>query len=158
MESIVKRHVSKQCACDIYHKYCKHTSTAIFFTYNGRVYGLSVDAIPTAWVSWGKDAKSRGGQWKLRLTLNGKQMYRLTKRIGCVCLGNESEVFPDMTEYNRGDLIEKILYEAITGKTWHKDNTPWYEGADIETNWCKIQVKFNGASIINMSQVERFIA
>lgn len=158
MKQTAMYHVSKEYACNIYHKHCKHSSTAVFFCYHGYIYGLSVSAIPASWTVWDRDAKSKGGQWKLRLSLTNRQMYRLSKRLGCICLGKESEVFPDRSKYNRGDLIEKILYEAITGKAWHKDYTPWYEGADITTDWCKIQVKFNGASIINMPQVKRFAA
>ena len=122
------KHYSKSRAHNIYKQNAKHTIYAVGFGLNGKEYVVSVKHLCTSWLAWSK----KDGKYFLRLRLNTKQMKRLVNTAGCVCLGNTEDVYDSESEYNKGDQLERILYEAMTHKTWHKDYTPWYEGADIE--------------------------
>ncbi len=144
------KHYSTSKAHNIYKQNAKHTIYAVGFGFNGKEYVVSVKHLCTSWLAWSK----KDGKYFLRLRLNTKQMKRLINTAGCVCLGNTEDVYDSESEYNKGDQLERILYEAMTHKTWHKDYTPWYEGADIEmSDKVMIQVKRNNATICSMARL-----
>lgn len=148
--------LSKGYGLSIFNRKGGHTSTFMCFSYYGMVYGTSKE-VKACWVRWERNAKSHGGKWKLRLVLTDKTKRYLVKTAGTVCLGTNEEVFGNMKDLgiNKGEAVEKYICEAITG-TWHKDYTPWYEGADLEYKNLKVQIKYEGATIASLYSLEKF--
>ena len=139
-------------AYNVYASNAKHTIYALGFTYKGHEYVTSLKHLNKNWLYW----DFHRGTWQLRLRLSDTVKRNLVKKAGCVCLGKTEDVYSDC-EYNKGDQLERILYEAMTGKTWQKDYTPWYEGADIEiSDTIRIQVKRESATLTNMTRLETF--
>lgn len=145
------KRMSKAEALKRYEAIGKHNVIALSFTYNGKEYVISVSEIKPSWCFW---QRHRGLHLRMRLKDSVKQTLANTE--GCVCLGNTTNIFTRDSKYNRGDQIEAILYTMITGKEWHKDYTPYYEGADIEFGSMRIQVKRENATICSLSSLQRF--
>ena len=146
------KHYTMAKAMHLYHLNNYATTYTIGFVLNGMVYAISLASVPTKWLYW----MFNGKQWVVRLRISATEKSKLAKRAGCICVGAESELFDDTSKYNKGDQFESIIYTAMTGKTWHKDSTPWWNGADIETEGAKVQVKFNGATVVKMSQLLKY--
>lgn len=146
------KHYTMAKAMHLYHINNYATTYTIGFVLNGMVYAISLARVPTKWLYW----MFNGKQWVVRLRISAIEKSKLTKKAGCICVGAESELFDDTSKYNKGDQFESIIYTAMTGKTWHKDSTPWWNGADIETEGAKVQVKFNGATVVKMSQLIKY--
>lgn len=147
--------IGKTKALQIYECNGKHTYIVINFTYGNYEYLISLTTIPTQWVRWEKHR----GKYVLRLHLKAKHKRKLINTAGCVRVGKTSEMYDRNSEYNNGDQIEAFLYTAMTGKTWHKDYTPWYEGADIEiSDTVRIQVKRENATITNLNRLMTFVS
>ncbi len=150
----MKKHVSISKAHRTYRQHAGHTVYAVGFTLNGKEYVISVKELSNSWLYWDYSRDD----WRLRLRLTETVKQMLANKAGCVLLGNTEDVYSTDCEYNKGDQLERILYEAITGKTWQKDYTPWYEGADI--NVCdsvKIQVKRDRATLCSMARINTFL-
>jgi hypothetical protein len=141
---------SEMLAC--YHAHNYSTSYTVGFIYSGKVYAISLTTISASWTR----REHNGKQYVLRLDLNAKAKQYLIATDGCVCLGAENELLTRQSKYNYGDQFERIIYEAMINSEWSKDFTPWWLGADIETKGAKIQVKFNGATIVKENQLKQF--
>lgn len=139
-------------ALAIYAKHGKHNVIALSFTYKGMEYVVSVKEVSSTWCYWQKHRN----KYNLRMSLNNNTKRKLVKTAGCMCLGNTTDIFTENSKYNKGDQIEAYLKTMITGKAWHKDFTPWYEGADIESGSMRIQVKRENATICSLSSLKRF--
>jgi len=137
-----------------YENKAKHLSIALGFTLDGKVYVISLNELKTRWCSWERNPKKKGGKWKIRMRLTRDDKERLAKKVGCMCIGTYDEIFADLAQYNRGEIFEKLLFEAITHRTWHKDDTPYWEGADIEYNGMMIQVKYDGCSVCSLASIK----
>lgn len=137
-----------------YENKAKHLSIALGFTLDGKVYVISLNELKTRWCCWEKNSKKKGGKWKIRMHLTYNDKVILAKRAGCVLLGTYDEIFADLSKANRGEIFEKLLFEAITHKAWQKDDTPYWEGADIEYNGMMIQVKYDGCSVCSLASIK----
>lgn len=146
------KHYSMTKAMTLYHINNYATSYTIGFVYDNKVYAISLTKVPNRWLYW----MYNGSQWVVRMRITQAEKIKLIKKAGCICLGNETELFSKESIYNKGDQFESIIYEAMTGNTWHKDSTPWWNGADIETAGARIQVKFNGATVVKMNQLVKY--
>jgi hypothetical protein len=51
--------------------------------------------------------------------------------------------------YNRGEIFEKLVTEQMFGQVWEKDNVPYTDGGDVESDGIAWQVKFEKASFTN---------
>lgn len=146
------KHYTMAKAMSLYHINNYATSYTVGFVYDSKVYAISLAKVPNRWLYW----MYNGTQWVVRMRITQAEKMKTIKKAGCVCLGNETELFHEESIYNKGDQFESIIYTAMTGKTWHKDNTPWWNGADVETTGAKVQVKFNGATVVKMSQLIKY--
>jgi len=147
------KHLSKTEAYTAYSTYAYHSRYALAFSYKGNEYVISLAHLNTAWMKW----ETHKGTKALRLRLKAKHKRALIKMVGCMCIGKTEQIYNAVSEYNKGDQFEQMLYEAMTGKEWHKDYTPFYEGADIETAGAKLQVKRDGATICRESTLRRLM-
>lgn len=145
--------IAKTNAIETYDTYAKHNIIALGFIYKEYVYVTYMHDLNPAWTQWQKHR----GTYALRLRLKDKHKAYILKHYNCRKLGKASEVFTANSEYNRGDQLERILYEELTGAQWSKDYTPWYSGADITVGDMHIQVKFQNATICTMKQIIRFM-
>jgi len=147
------KHISKTQAYTVYCTHAYHSRYALAFEYKGKEYVISLAHLSTAWMRW----EAYEGKYALRLRLRARHKRALIKTVGCMCIGNSDDIYNADSKYNRGDQFEAILYKAMTGKEWHKDYTPWYEGADIETSGAKLQVKREGATICRESTIRKLL-
>lgn len=151
----MKKHVAINTAYHVYAQHAQHTCYAVGFSLNGKEYVISVKHLHKSWLKW----STKKGKYYLRLRLSNYHKETLINTAGCVCLGNNEDIYNADSEYNHGDQLERIIYEAMTGEKWHKDYTPWYEGADIEySEDVRVQVKYDNATICSMSRIAKFMS
>lgn len=121
------------------------------FTLNGFLYVISLTfAELVKMCKLDVASQSRGGHKKIRIrptieTL--KELEKRAKKLGTADMIKDGR--------NRGDQFEKIIVETYTGKTWHKDSTPFNIAGDMELNGEQIQIKFNGAELTNEKFLKR---
>ena len=69
-----------------------------------------------------------------------------------ICLGGASML--ESEKYNKGEIFEKIVTEYF-GQEWKKDTIPFWEQGDINVDGKEIQIKFDGATLMNTKQVKK---
>lgn len=145
--------IAKTQALTTYDNNARHNIVALSFVHNDKVYVTYMHTLKPQWTQWQKHR----GQYALRLRLKAEHKRYILKHYNCQFLGYHNDIFTKDCEYNRGDQLERILYERLTGKEWTKDYTPWYKGADITVGDMHIQVKFQNATICTMNQIISFM-
>jgi len=103
------------------------------------------------------DKASRGQGMALRFCPNKDIKTALMAGAELIC---SKEYFEDMlanSKYNKGELFEKLVTEAL-GQVWHKDNVPFTEDGDVTANGIAYQVKFEKSTFTNekiLAKLER---
>lgn len=130
-----------------------YTSNYIFgFTCAGMVYAVTVhnadDLLPFVMTL---DKASRGQGYALRFKPNKGQKALLMEKGEVMALCSV-EFFMDSVEnskYNRGEVFEKMVTESLFGQEWEKDNIPYTDGGDVESEGIAYQIKFEKATFTN---------
>lgn len=125
------------------------------FIYKGVVYELVVHGL-TFGIKLDKASSKCGGGYSIRFapTEKEKEALVLSGAAKVVC---SEEYFLELvknSKYNKGEIFEKLMTEK-TGQVWEKDNVPFYEGADLETEGIAYSIKFQKATICTESTLDR---
>lgn len=117
----------------------------IGFEENGIVYGAYLDKIPRRYTRVQKESSSCGGGYGLYVNVKSKKAKAELMKKGAVKMGTLAEL--ENSEYNRGVMFEKMVYETNGQEFRGKDNVPFDVAGDITLNGKEIQVKYAHARI-----------
>lgn len=133
-----------------YREYSAADSYILGFVQNKMLYMVEVSEIMPRFLSVEQASRNQGENLRLRLRLKYKK--QLMKK-NPVCLGSADLLTAE--KYNKGENFEKAVTEHY-GQTWIKDCVPFWVQGDIEVNGEQIQIKFDGATLMNTKQIARF--
>lgn len=137
-------------------KYYRKASVAekyiIGFSYKHEIYMTEVEEIMPRFLTVEKASGNRGKSLRLRLRKAHKEHFLRNKT--CVALGSDEQL-KDKT-YNKGEIFEKLVTEHY-GQKWKKDTVPFWVCGDIQLDGIEIQIKFDSASLLNTSQIEKVL-
>lgn len=122
------------------------------FTFEGKLYALALEELPAQMLGITRTSSRRGNVMKLRLRLGEKLKKALVADGTAALLGDADLV--EAEGHNKGEVFEKLMVEALTGKTWHKDSTPFWQAGDLELDGWQVQVKFEEAEVTNERVLE----
>ena len=140
----------------LYHKYSVATMYILGFIVGNNLYAIKItwEQIKT-YFKLDHMSSSRGGWAKIRIRLTAEQREILM--ASAELLGSKEMLLED-TEHNRGDNLERILYEKITHKKWKKNNDPFWKAGDIDTDTDRFQVKLDTAELTNEKTISNLVA
>ena len=115
-----------------------------------KLYFSMVDEIMPRFLNVEQASRNQGDNLRLRL----KKAYKnsLMKKSP-ICLGS-ADCLND-SKYNKGEIFEKLITEYF-GQTWEKDTIPFWVQGDINLNGTEVQIKLDGATLMNTKQIEKF--
>lgn len=132
-----------------YRKYSAADSYIIGFTYNKKLYFLSVDEIMPRFLNVEKASRNQGENLRLRLKKNHKAS--LIKK-NPICLGSADLLNEE--KYNKGEIFEKLVTEYY-GQIWKKDTVPFWAQGDIHIDNREVQIKLDSATLMNTKQIAK---
>ena len=104
----------------------------------------------------GRAAMSKGGAPKIRIEFSRLMKEKLVATGKAVKVGTMS-VMEYADKYNKGEHFERFIHE-LNGKTWVKDNVPFYKAGDIEINGKQVQIKLDGATLVTEPTLVKLFA
>lgn len=128
----------------------------IGFILHGLVYGGFVKALPLEALQLSRESTARGGALKIRVRFKKDVKLALEAR-GIVKPLTTLNMLEANKQYNRGDNFEKWVVENIAGKQWTKNSTPYWISGDMELNGEQVQIKFDGAELVNEKSLGKAI-
>ena len=125
----------------------------IGFVLAGTVYGGYFTDIPVEALRLDHESTARGGALKIRVRFN-KALKLMLKAQGKVHPIATLAALTADPRYNRGDNFEKLVAE-LNGLQWAKNSDPFWIAGDLEINGKQVQVKFDGAELVNEKSLRR---
>lgn len=102
------------------------------------------------------DKASRGAGYSLRFCPNRNQKaFLLSKGAYPLCSKDFFETSVRESKYNKGEVFEKMVTEYF-GQVWEKDTIPFWVQGDINLEGLEVQIKLDGATLLNTKQIEKF--
>ena len=141
---------TKRTMINYYREYSAADSYILGFQFDKMIYMVKVNEIMPRMLTVEQASRNQGENLRLRLRLKYKK--QLMKK-NPVCLGSADLL--TVEKYNKGENFEKVVTEHY-GQTWIKDCVPFWVQGDIEVNGEQIQIKFDGATLMNTKQIARF--
>lgn len=122
----------------------------IGFIHHDTVYLAKMKELPVSYVRMSQTSSKKGSKKTLRLRLS------ITEKERLIAAG--AEIFGTLdillsTEWNRGEMLEKLITERA-GQVWHKDSKPYWRGGDVTIDGVDYQVKLDGAQLTTDKGVE----
>lgn len=117
------------------------------FTYKHNVYMAITTAEMMPFVCK-LDKASRGAGYALRFCPNADQKLTLMPSAKILCSEDFFNEQVAESKYNNGEIFEKMVTEYF-GQVWVKDNVPFTEAGDIETDSVAYQIKYQKATFCN---------
>ena len=142
--------MNKRTMINHYRKVSASEKYIIGFIYNHEIFMAEVKEIMPRFLSIEKASRNRGES--LRLRINKTLKEQLLRNPACISLGSDSQL--EQSKYNKGENFEKLVTEYF-GQIWEKDNIPFWVQGDICVNGIEIQIKFDGATLLNTSQIKK---
>lgn len=142
--------MNKRTMINHYRKASAADKYIIGFTYKHEIFMAEVKEIMPRFLSVEKASRNRGES--LRLRINKALKEQLLRNATCVSLGSDSQL--DQNKYNKGENFEKLVTEYF-GQVWEKDNIPFWVQGDICVDGTEIQIKLDGATLLNTFQIEK---
>jgi len=94
------------------------------------------------------DKASRGAGYALRFCPTADQKLVLMPSATLLCSEDFFNEQVAESKYNNGEIFEKMVTEYF-GQVWVKDNIPFTEAGDIETDGVAYQIKYQKATFCN---------
>ena len=141
--------MKKRTMINHYRRHSVADAYIIGFVENHELYMAQVDEIMPRFLSVEAASRNQGDNLRLRIK---KQYKAYFIKHGAIHMGNESLLFGD--KYNKGELFEKAVTEKF-GLVWEKNNIPFWVQGDIQVNGAEIQIKLDGATLLNTKQIEK---
>jgi hypothetical protein len=124
------------------------------FIYHKSVYSIMLPKLPDYCIKEDHASSKRGGGKRLRVRLNRAAKEQLLA-LGAELLGGE-ELLED-AKYNRGERYEQLITERA-GNVWVKDSVPFNVAGDTVIKGKQVQIKLDGATLVNELTLVRLIA
>jgi hypothetical protein len=139
---------------ETYNTFSAATLYNIGFVFHHILYGITLRHIPAECLKPSHASSKRGGTQRIRIRLNNAIKLALIE-MGAEMLGPETLL--DINDgYNRGDHYERIITERA-GQVWVKDSTPFYIAGDLFHNGEQIQIKLDGATLVEEKTLLRLV-
>lgn len=136
-----------------YEKFTKAESYIIGFELDGVVYGGLLKEIPRRYLTIQRE-KLRNGKHDFGLYVNARSRKVKNELLkNSIVLGTSEDLIDE--KYNKGVMLEKLVYEYYGQEFRGKDNVPFYESGDITVNGVEIQVKFGLARVVSNGTLTR---
>lgn len=116
------------------------------FDRKGIVYMTTVTRFPSAWVTWEK--ASRGQGMGLRFKPKAKACDELIATGKAIAIGTVEDLTA-LSQYNKGENFEAMIYKYYGRNDWHKENAKFTDCGDIAIDGVEVQVKYYGATFSN---------
>lgn len=129
--------------------------TLLVFQLAGRAYAARINAITADMVALDRESSQNGGATKLRFKLSNRQKVALIE-AGAEEVGDIADILS--LQKNKGNAVECWATRRYMGIEWVKDSIPYYVQGDIQVNGEEVQVKFENASLTNVSVMEKALA
>ena len=94
------------------------------------------------------DKASRGAGYALRFCPTTDQKLVLMPSATLLCSEKFFNEQVAESKYNNGEIFEKMVTEYF-GQVWVKDNIPFTEAGDIQTDGVAYQIKYQKATFCN---------
>lgn len=133
-----------------YERFSKADRYIVGFVYRKALYMTTCDRIADELLVVEQASRNQGDNLRLRIRKAHKEMLLAES----VCLGSADLLTGD--KYNKGELFEKVVTEYY-GQTWVKDNIPFYVQGDIRINGVEIQIKLDGATLLNSKMMNKLL-
>ena len=136
-----------------YERFTKAESYIIGFELDGIVYGGIVKEIPRRYLTIQRE-KLRNGSHDYGLYVNARSKKVKNELLkNSIVLGTSEDLIDE--KYNKGVMLEKLVYEYYGQEFKGKDAIPFYESGDINVNGVEIQVKFGLARVVSNGTLTR---
>lgn len=140
----------KDTMISIYEQFSKADRYIVGFVYRNSLYMTTCDHINPDLLTVEQASRNQGDNLRLRIRKAHKEMLVSES----VCLGSADLLTAD--KYNKGELFEKAVTEYY-GQVWVKDNIPFYVQGDIRINGVEIQIKLDGATLLNSKMMVKLV-
>ena len=127
-----------------YRNFSGADSYIIGFIYKHELYAIELDEIMPRLMTIAYSSSKTGHQKKLQLVIKKKNKEQLIRK-GATNLGSEMLV---ENEGNRGFAFERLVYKLNGQEPRPQDNVGFWVGGDININGREVQVKLDGAQIV----------
>lgn len=117
------------------------------FTYKHNVY-MAITTSEVMPIVCKLDKASRGAGYALRFCPTTGQKLALMPSATLLCSEKFFNEQVAESKYNNGEIFEKMVTEYF-GQVWVKDNVPFTEAGDIETDGVAYQIKYQKATFCN---------
>jgi hypothetical protein len=117
------------------------------FTYKHNVY-MAITTSEVMPLVCKLDKASRGAGYALRFCPTTDQKLVLMPSATLLCSEKFFNEQVAESKYNNGEIFEKMVTEYF-GQVWVKDNIPFTEAGDIETDGVAYQIKYQKATFCN---------
>ena len=117
------------------------------FTYKHNVY-MAITTSEVMPLVCKLDKASRGAGYALRFCPTVDQKLVLMPSATLLCSEKFFNEQVAESKYNNGEIFEKMVTEYF-GQVWVKDNIPFTEAGDIETDGVAYQIKYQKATFCN---------
>lgn len=117
------------------------------FTYKHNVY-MAITTSEVMPLVCKLDKTSRGAGYALRFCPTTDQKLVLMPSATLLCSEKFFNEQVAESKYNNGEIFEKMVTEYF-GQVWVKDNIPFTEAGDIETDGVAYQIKYQKATFCN---------
>lgn len=117
------------------------------FTYKHNVY-MAITTSEVMPLVCKLDKASRGAGYALRFCPTVDQKLVLMPSATLLCSEKFFNEQVAESKYNNGEIFEKMVTEYF-GQVWVKDNVPFTEAGDIETDGVAYQIKYQKATFCN---------
>ena len=127
----------------------------IGFIFHHTLYGIDLRHIPAECLKLDRASSKRGGAQRIRVRLSKAAKMALIA-MGAEVIGPESMLDGD-DRYNKGERYERIVTERV-GQVWVKDSVPFNVAGDLFHNGEQIQIKLDGATLVEEKTLVRLLA
>ncbi len=117
------------------------------FTYKHNVY-MTITTSEVMPLVCKLDKASRGAGYALRFCPTTDQKLVLMPSATLLCSEKFFNEQVAESKYNNGEIFEKMVTEYF-GQVWVKDNIPFTEAGDLETDGVAYQIKYQKATFCN---------
>lgn len=123
------------------------------FVLRGILYGGYFTEIPAAALRLDHESTARGGAAKIRIRFDKATKAALIAAGAVKPIGTADLLTAD-PKHNTGDNFERVTAE-MNGLPWAKNSTPFWVAGDLEINGEQVQVKFDGAELVNEKSLRK---
>lgn len=140
-----------------YNNYCKGNYIFVVYDKHGDMYKAIflrnesiMPIVELSQASRGKGARLRYRQTIDRVLWLLDHAYRVENLVNGRVFRDYANKLP-----NRGERAEYFVYQSYSDFDYHRNNTPFYEGADITITGIPYQIKYHDATIITQSTADK---